>query len=44
MSLTNRQLIERYVADPDPDFTKGVRRANNLARVADACGEPVHLQ
>ena len=34
MSPTNRQLIERYVADPDPDFTKGVRRANNLSCAA----------
>ena len=30
MSLTNRQLIEAYVTDPDPDFNKGVRRANSL--------------
>ena len=28
--MTNNELIASYVADPDPDFTKGVRRANNL--------------
>lgn len=28
--MTNNELIEAYVADPDPDFTKGVRRANSL--------------
>ena len=28
--MTNNELIEAYVSDPDPDFTKGVRRANSL--------------
>jgi len=28
--MTNNELIASYVADPDPDFTKGVRRANSL--------------
>ena len=32
--MTNNELIASYVADPDPDFTKGVRRANNLSCAA----------
>ena len=28
--MTNNDLISSYVADPDPDFAKGVRRANSL--------------
>ncbi len=28
--MTNNELIASYVADPDPDFTTGVRRANSL--------------
>lgn len=28
--MTNNELITAYVTDPDPDFNKGVRRANSL--------------
>ena len=28
--MINHELIESYVNDPDPDFNKGVRRADNL--------------
>lgn len=28
--MTNNELIAAYVNDPDPDFNKGVRRANSL--------------
>lgn len=46
MSMTNRELIEAYVNDPDPDFNKGVRRANSLfchSGVLHSYAEPIAM-